>query len=312
MSYMSVSTLVFPRIEGVLPFDVYLRLAPEKYTKIFSKGHPVEVERLESYVYKGIKHFHIHKEDRPTYLALTGALLEAFGSRGDFTQESEQHILDQTAGNVLADIFARHDLSPEVFKMTQTVVKSYVHIAQTSPAVLPHLLRLARTKKEIYRHCIMTSIFSTLLTRALLPDDPNAWLHAGLAGFLHDVGMSQVTNGLDEHNSSNPPFVKSQIANHPRFSAEMLEGSSISPIVQTAIRMHHEYWDGTGYPRGLKGDEIPALARVVSLTEHFSTYVTGSENGVALTPHLAILALKKSSKFDPYMLETFAELLKIA
>jgi putative nucleotidyltransferase with HDIG domain len=308
---MSVSTLIFPRIVGVLPFDVYLRLGQEKFTKVFSKGFAIETERLEGYVLKGIRQFYILKDDRKAYLNLTGSLLEEFGASGDFSQESAQHTLDQAAESILTEIFTTHDLSAETLRMTHTVVKSYVQLAKSSPSVLPKILVLARTKKEIYRHCIMTSIFSTLLMRALLPDDPNSWLSAGLAGFLHDVGMSQLSPDVEEHNMTMPNEVKRQIVNHSRFSAEMLDGTDVPPVVQNAIRMHHEYWDGTGYPRGMKGEEIPILARVVTLTEHFSSYVTGSENGIALTPQLAVLALRKSTKIDPFMLATFSKLLKI-
>lgn len=295
-----------------MPFDVYLRLGPDKLAKIFSKGSPIETPRLEGYILKGIRQFHIRKEDRRLYTHLTGGLLETYTSANDFIKEDAQHILDQAAENVIYDIFLEHELSSLTYKMTTKVVNSYVSIAKSAPGVLPQMLKLAKTKKEVVRHSIMTSIFSTLLARAHSPADQALWLNAGLAGFLHDIGMSELSGNVDEHSLTLPAELKKQVHHHPRFSAEALDGTGISPVIQNAIRAHHEYWDGSGYPRGLKGEDIPIIARIITLSEQFATLVNGSESGFALTPQLAILALKKSNKMDPALMDIFASMLKIA
>jgi HD-GYP domain-containing protein (c-di-GMP phosphodiesterase class II) len=310
-SYVSISPQIFPRFQGPLPFDIYVRLSAEKFTKIFNKGQPIETPRLESYILRGIKTFHILRQERPAYTVLTGTMLEECTLTNDFSHEDSQHILDQAAESVLNEIFTTHDVNAATLKMTTNVVRSYVSITRASPSVLPQILKLAKNQREIFRHCIMTSIFSTLLARALLPEDASAWFNAGLAGFLHDVGMGQLAANLDEHNSSLPNELKKQVNLHPRFSAETLEGTAIAASVQNAIRSHHEYWDGSGYPRGLKAEEIPVLARIVTVTEQFANHVSGSETGIALSPNVAILTLRKSGKVDPHLLNTFAKLLKI-
>jgi HD-GYP domain-containing protein (c-di-GMP phosphodiesterase class II) len=310
-SFVTISSLVFPRVQGPLPFDVYLRSSPEKFVKIFLKGRPIDTTRLESYVLEGVTHFHIHREDRHAYLTFSGTLLEGYVTANDFGTPEAQQILDETAENVLHEVFTIHDLNADTLKTTTNVVRSYVSIAKSNPGAFPQILKLAKTKKEIFRHCIMTSVFSTLLARALLPDDATAWLNAGLAGFLHDIGLGQLATGLDEHNATLPNELKKQIHLHPRFSAETLDGTNIAPIVQNAIRAHHEYWDGSGYPRALRGEEIPIIARIVTVTEHFANYVSGTSSGIALTPPMAIVAMKRSGKMDPALVSTFAKLLKI-
>lgn len=297
--FEKVSTLIFARIKTNLPFDVYLQINDEKFTKIFSKDQPIDTERLENYVLRGVQHFHILKDDRPVFMQLTSELLQQYASSHDFVKEEAQHILDETAEKVLADILAQTVLTTDHLKYSKGVIHSYIEITGEKAVALPNILKLAKTKKSILRHSIMTSIFSTLLARAIEPKNPRFWFNAGLAAFLHDVGLSKVSEDVDEHNLHLSPEIKTSVERHPFDSSQMLLESGIDPEIIDAIINHHEYWDGTGYPKGLTKNTIPKMARLLTLADHFAGLINSKPSSPGLPPQIAFEALKKSTKFDP-------------
>src|SRR3954467_4809006 len=89
----------------------------------------------------------------------------------------------------------------------------------------------------------------------------------GAAALLHDIGKLAVP----EHILSKPgkmtaeEFEKMKI--HPIVGAEILEGVGFPCPVAPIVEAHHEKWDGSGYPYGLKGEEIPIGARILSVVD---------------------------------------------
>ena len=96
---------------------------------------------------------------------------------------------------------------------------------------------------------------------------------------------------------------------HPTIGAQFIHGLPFQPIVEQIIRSHHEKFDGSGYPQGLAGDQIPFPARIVSLANVFDNYVTGQ--GVA--PHAMPVPEAREKirqeggkSLDPKLAEIFA------
>ena len=297
--FEKISTVVFARLKGPLPFDVYLQLSDQKYTKIFAADLPIDFERLNGYVLRGVKHFHILKKDRTAFMKLTAELLEEYAKAHDFVKEEAQHILDETAEKVISEILAHTPLSEENLGYSRTVIRSYIDVTGNKVEALPSILKLAKNKKFILRHSIMSSIFATLLARAIEPKDPMFWFNAGLAGFFHDLGMSKISEEIDEHNMTLSPELRKKIERHPKDSILMLGTTEIPTVVKEAILHHHEHWDGSGYPNGLRGEKIPLLARLISIVDQFTGLINSTPTNIGLSPQMAFLALQKSGKFDP-------------
>ncbi len=110
------------------------------------------------------------------------------------------------------------------------------------------------------------------------------------AGFLHDVGhMTLGINGED--------FER---AGHAEEGARIVEGARFPERVASAVRHHHERWDGQGKPGGLAGEAIPRLARILSLAEAYEAFTAG-RGCERLMPPAALERLKAAvgSEFDP-------------
>jgi HD-GYP domain-containing protein (c-di-GMP phosphodiesterase class II) len=79
--------------------------------------------------------------------------------------------------------------------------------------------------------------------------------------------------------------------------------------VSDAIYCHHERWDGTGYPRGLKGEEIPVPGRIMALVDAYSAMILDRPYRKALTDEEAVAELRQnaSTQFDPELVEPFVQ-----
>jgi HD-GYP domain-containing protein (c-di-GMP phosphodiesterase class II) len=83
---------------------------------------------------------------------------------------------------------------------------------------------------------------------------------------------------------------------------------SLTAIAE-GILSHHEYWDGTGYPRGLKGEQIPVLARILAIVDAYDVMTNGRPYKKAISHDEAIAELRRcaGTQFDPRLVQLFIE-----
>ena len=130
------------------------------------------------------------------------------------------------------------------------------------------------------------------------------------AALLHDIGKLAVP----EHILSKPgPLTQEEfqkIRIHPQVGAEIISGVPFPYPVAPLILSHHERWDGKGYPEGLKGEEIPLGARILSAVDYFDALISERPYHRAATPEEALNLLRQESgkALDPRVVATFVSL----
>lgn len=132
------------------------------------------------------------------------------------------------------------------------------------------------------------------------------------AGLLHDIGKigtyDMILDKLEELTDEEFELVKK----HPVKGAEILGPIKGMKNILPVIRAHHEKLDGTGYPDGLKGDEIPLTARILCVADSFDSMVSDRPYRPAPGKDYAVEELKRCSgtHFDPEVVEMFLKILK--
>jgi len=131
------------------------------------------------------------------------------------------------------------------------------------------------------------------------------------AALLHDIGKIAVP----EHILSKPgPLTAEEfdkIRAHPRTGAEIIASVPFPYPVAPLILSHHERWDGKGYPKSLRGDEIPLGARIISAVDYFDALMTERPYHTAMQydAALALVQQEAGKALDPAVVERFAEML---
>jgi len=122
---------------------------------------------------------------------------------------------------------------------------------------------------------------------------------------LHDIGKINIS---EEILTKNGPLTADEweiIKKHPEIGYRIARATEEFTHVAEGILSHHERWDGTGYPRGLKGEEIPLLARIVTVADAFEVMSYGRPYKKALTPEQIQAEYEKQAgrQFDPDLVE---------
>jgi len=129
---------------------------------------------------------------------------------------------------------------------------------------------------------------------------------------LHDLGKPEVEMRYRDDGSFLSSEAWQRFAGHPRAGAELLAAAPGLSGEVAIIHHHHEKWDGTGYPDGLRGEEIPRLAQVCSVAEAFDAMVTRSTyRPDPLTAEAAAMELERcrGSQFAPRVVNAFTALI---
>lgn len=130
------------------------------------------------------------------------------------------------------------------------------------PDALLSLARLKTADEYTYMHSVAVCALMVALGRQLGLNDEQC-REAGMAGMLHDLGKAAMPQDILNKPGKLTPEEFDIIKQHAMRGYEMLlEGANVSEGVLDVCRHHHERWDGTGYPDGLAGENIPLLARM--------------------------------------------------
>jgi putative nucleotidyltransferase with HDIG domain len=133
-----------------------------------------------------------------------------------------------------------------------------------------------------------------------------------LAAMLHDIGKIGVPDDLLQRPGRLSDDEMERVRNHVQLGASMIEMlGEMHPIVPL-IRHHHESWDGTGYPDGLKGEEIPLVSRIIAVADTYDAMTSDRPYRKRRSHQIAIDEIKRTSgtKLDPRVAEVFLQVLR--
>ena len=128
-----------------------------------------------------------------------------------------------------------------------------------------------------------------------------------LAALLHDIGMIGVQEDILHKVEKLTDEEREEIRKHVFYSVKILEDIKQLDKVTDIIRYHHEFYNGAGYPFGIKGEEIPLGARIIAIADAYDSLVSFRPYREGLTPEeaLKIIEEKRGEQFDPYILDIF-------
>lgn len=140
-----------------------------------------------------------------------------------------------------------------------------------------------------------------------LPADDMEALRA--AAILHDVGKIAVPEYIISKPAKLTPEEFAKMKIHPVVGAELVESVQFPFPVAALVRAHHEKWDGTGYPDGLKGEEIPLGARILTVVDCLDALASDRQyrKAMPLDQAMAIVRSESGKSFDPRVVEALGK-----
>jgi len=177
--------------------------------------------------------------------------------------------------------------------------------AETITALLGALL----TKSpHTAAHCVRVGAYAALLARSL--DLPETRIHhVERCGLLHDIGKLGIPQEVLEKEGPLTPGEWELVRLHPLIGTAVLQGIPWLAATLPAIAMHHERWDGAGYPHGVSGHAIPLEARIVGLCDAYDTMTSERSYKPRMAVDQAMGRLREDAgtHFDPELVAIFLQ-----
>jgi putative nucleotidyltransferase with HDIG domain len=158
-------------------------------------------------------------------------------------------------------------------------------------------------------HSQRVSEYACAIARAMnVPEREMEALRIG--ALLHDVGKIGISDAVLQKPSKLTPEETTLIQEHPVIGRRILEGVHAFESYLPVVELHHENWDGTGYPHGLKGGETPLAARIVKVADAYDAMTSDRpyRRGISHEEALRVLEKFTGTQLDPAVVSAFASL----
>lgn len=219
------------------------------------------------------------------------ALLNLAAGAASEAENQPEGIFGGYYGELLETL--RRQISPSKEQTVAALVKA---VEIRHPSLGAHMRSVSRLAVSVgYQMALPQSQLETLST----------------GGLLHDVGKIGIPDAILL--KSGPLTIEeyATIKDHPGLGARILAEGELFPAIPT-VKHHHERFDGTGYPAGLRGEDIPLAARIVSIADTFDnmTHDRPYRKGVSQRAALEEILRNSGTQFDPEVVASFAALLE--
>lgn len=170
---------------------------------------------------------------------------------------------------------------------------------------LPLAFALWSRDEETFHHGLRVALLSSVVTEALGMDRP-ARSQVALGAFLHDVGKVRLDLGLLRKPAAFTRTEYETMQGHAAWGHGLLNGAGLTALAPVALS-HHERWDGEGYPRRLRGHQIPLAARITSVVDAFDAMTHDRPYRKAMDPQAAMQELVdgRGRQFAPDVVDVF-------
>jgi putative two-component system response regulator len=203
----------------------------------------------------------------------------------------------------------QRELEAEVAKRTEDLRKAFDKIKVTSLETIFRLSRAAEYRdEETGTHILRMSHYSAVVARSLGLNETvvESILYAAP---MHDVGKIGIPDRILLKPGKLDPREWEIMKEHTTIGGRILEGSQAGfiKLAQVIALTHHERWDGSGYPAGLKGTGIPQAGRITAIADVFDALTSKRpyKEAFPVDQSLAIIRSENGAHFDPQVVEAF-------
>ena len=194
-------------------------------------------------------------------------------------EPTPEEIKNQHIGHALTELNNIFDENHEVRELSQEAVQKVSHIADDIIADISNdatylgnqMIALQNYDDYTYKHCLRVAMLATSVAANLGLSRSDA-KDVVTAALLHDIGKSSIDHDIIIKPSKLTEAEFAEIKRHPFIGYNILKNSgesTFSPNVLSGVLFHHEKYDGSGYPTGIRGKDIPLIGRIIAVCDVF-------------------------------------------
>lgn len=261
----------------------------------------------------GIKYVHIRTTDQSRFRIETERRFEAIVTDPLIDLSERATIVYETSIELIDELLSDPDVgaaSPRLRRLARAITRMVID----EPSAFGHLFAVSHHDFYAATHLVNVAMWMVPAAYALGYRNEEVLSHVCLAGLLHDLGKLYVSSLVLNKREKLSAEDWRIIHDHPMRGAALLAGSGyFDPLVLGIVRQHHERLDGSGYPNGLRGEQIWPLSCLCGLIDSFdamTAFRTYRERPASIKEALAVLKRATPQQYDPRVLQAWIGLLR--
>ncbi|WP_407696265.1 HD-GYP domain-containing protein [Sphingobium sufflavum] len=229
------------------------------------------------------------------------------GSRSLNSELTAASEIAQRSRQTMRDLFSQARLGKTMdVAAVEPLVDDIMHSIQRHPHAFNGVVRLMKTSDYLHTHALAVS--ALMINLALqLGLRQHQVREAGLAGLLMDVGMGHVPQEIYDKQGELTPAEQQIVHSHTTLARDFMEveGQIPESVVDVCLH-HHERFDGSGYPHGLKGQDISLFARMAAICDSYDAMTSRRTHKAGMDPAQVIAIMREDMhRMDPDIFEAF-------
>ncbi len=302
--------LVGIRMDTVASFDLYVKTQPHRFVKYRDQQEvitPAVFARLREF---NTNYLYIPISNRGEYSRYIEQQLPTIIADPSIPIEQKATLVYNTTSNIIQDLMQ----SPSAANLTRTdeLAGTLIDVVKRGGEALSALLRLASYDYYTYTHSVNVSVYAVALSSRLGIDSQASIHRLALGAIMHDIGKSFLSNEILMQPRSLTRDEFTTVKEHPGLGAGVIsQEAKKMEEVALIVHQHHEALDGSGYPDGLKENQIHPYAKIITILDMYDALTTRRVYRSAYSPiqALKIIAEHVGRSIDDRIFAEFVKLL---
>lgn len=257
-------------LQKAVLFDLYVKIGKDHFVKILHAGDTFSRERIDRYKdQKKIENLYIHRTDIQKYIQyMNHTSKKVLNTKASAKIKSK---VIQNSARKIYEAMSTEGLKPQIIQSSMKLCNNVYSFVEKDQDLWKLLRKLENIDLTELDHAFIVALYSTATIKQFEWESKTMLETMAFSAFFHDIGKLKLPEeiALKRPHEMNDEQL-SLYHQHPNMSAELLEASHKSNHAATQIiQQHHEYYDGSGFPNGLKGSKILTLANILCLADDF-------------------------------------------
>ena len=292
---------------GSVLFDIFIKLAANRYVKILHSGDKFDDERINKYKNeKGVEYLYFRSKDRKKMIQFFNHLSKKITENDVIQTSTKINFLKNMTTQYIEEVYTE-GLKPQVVEQGKEVCETVYKVIEKQDDLYALLRDYQNFDPSAFTHSYLVTLFASCIIKQFEWQSKTTIETTAMACMLHDIGKIKLPEELiskDKKDFTDEDWA--MYKQHPILGSEILESiPSVNFAIKQIILQHHEAYNGTGYPYGIRGGRILTLANIVKVADDFVHMIDSKEETPVVCLRKLIMDQEAVRQYNSLIIENF-------